>query len=434
MIEEIYSIYLRSAGVCTDTRKLKENQVFIALSGPSFNGNDFIQTALDAGCRLAIADEGRPEFTGSERVMVVEDSLIALQQIAHHHRSKLKIPVLALTGSNGKTTTKELMHAALSMQYDTYATKGNLNNHIGVPLSLLEITKDHEIAIIEMGANHQLEIEELCTIATPDFGLITNIGLAHLEGFGGEEGVFLGKKELFDHIIEYEGKLFLNIDDPKVVRAANGHSDTTYGQSNEAVYCGEPTLENDRLTVEWKRSDESEMNRIKTQLSGLYNFSNVMAAITVARYFGVSSKKINQAIANYTPENHRSQIQETVKGNTLIIDCYNANPSSMNAAIENLGKHPEGKTIAILGDMFELGERTELEHNESIRRLTEHGIDECILVGKAFAAASESHANETRFETTAAAAQFLKSNTIHNATILIKGSRSMKLEELLELL
>ena len=434
MIEEIYSIYLRSAGVCTDTRKLKENQVFIALSGPSFNGNDFVQTALDAGCRLAIADDDRPEFAGSERVMIVEDSLIALQQLARRHRSKLKIPVVALTGSNGKTTTKELMHAALSMQYNTYATKGNLNNHIGVPLSLLEITKDHEIAIIEMGANHQLEIEELCNIATPDFGLITNIGLAHLEGFGGEEGVFLGKKELFDHIIEYEGKLFLNIDDQKVVRAANGHSDTTYGQSNEALYCGEPSLENDRLIVEWKRSDESEMNRIKTQLSGLYNFSNVMAAITVARYFGVFSKKINQTIANYVPENHRSQIQETQKGNTLIIDCYNANPSSMNAAIENLGKHPEGKITAILGDMFELGERTEIEHNGSIRRLTENGINECILVGKAFAAASESHSNATRFETTAEAAQFLKSNPIHNATILIKGSRSMKLEELLELL
>ena len=383
---------------------------------------------------MAVADEARPEFENNDRVIVVEDSLIALQQLAHHHRSRLKIPIIGLTGSNGKTTTKELMHAALSSQYDTYATKGNLNNHIGVPLSLLEITNEHEIAIIEMGANHQLEIQELSTIADPDFGLITNIGLAHLEGFGSEEGVYLGKKELFDYVIENEGKLFLNSDDPKVMQASGEYSGTTYGESEEAVYCGKPRLENDRLSVSWKRSDEDETNTINTQLSGLYNFSNVMAAVAVARYFGVTSKKINQAIAGYRPDNHRSQIEVSALGNTLIIDCYNANPSSMDAAIENLGKHPNGITIAILGDMFELGDQTEIAHNTTVKQLNKHGIAQSILIGNAFSSTSEAHPNSVKFNTTEEAAGYLKDNTPQNATILIKGSRSMKLEQLLELL
>ncbi|GAB5538064.1 MAG: UDP-N-acetylmuramoyl-tripeptide--D-alanyl-D-alanine ligase [Salibacteraceae bacterium] len=434
MNEQIYNAYKRSAGVCTDTRKLKENQLFFALSGPNFNGNDFIEKALREGCRLAIADEERAEFEGNDRVLVVEDSLIALQLLANAHRRKLKIPIIALTGSNGKTTTKELMHAALSQQYETYATKGNLNNHIGVPLSLLEINSNHEIAIIEMGANHQLEIAQLCTIAEPEFGLITNIGMAHLEGFDGEEGVYLGKKELFDHIIENEGKLFLNLDDPKILRAAGENAGTTYGQSEDCVYCGEPSLVDDRLTVSWKRSDEEENNVIHTQLSGLYNFSNVMAAIAVARYFGIDSKKINRAIASYTPDNHRSQIEKSERGNTLIIDCYNANPSSMNAAIENLGKLTEGKTIAILGDMFELGDQTEIAHNTTVKQLNKHGIAQSILIGNAFSSTSEAHPNSVKFNTTEEAAGYLKDNTPQNATILIKGSRSMKLEQLLELL
>jgi UDP-N-acetylmuramoyl-tripeptide--D-alanyl-D-alanine ligase len=432
MIESIYNAFKNSAGICTDTRQLGNNKIFIALKGENFNGNDFLLNAIDSGCSHAIADEDRSEFQNNSRIFIVSDGLKLLQDLANHHRSKLKIPIVALTGSNGKTTTKELLHAALSGSYNCYSTRGNLNNHIGVPISLLEITSKHEIAIIEMGANHQLEIAQLCDIAEPNHGFITNIGLAHFEGFGGENGVYIGKKELFDFIIARNGTLFLNIDDDKIMRASSGYEGTTYGISTEAIYQGKPALENGQLRVVWKRSDQQKEYEINSKLTGIYNFSNIMAAVTVARYFGVPHRKICQAISDYVPTNNRSQLEKTDAGNTLIIDCYNANPDSMLAAIDNLSEIAAKQRVAILGYMKELGGQTETEHQRIISELTKHPNTKVYLVGESFKL-TQNHDYQI-FSVIEKLKIYLEENELKDSTILLKGSRSMKLETLLKLL
>jgi len=432
-IQNIYSAFLKSTGVNTDTRTLKAGQMFFALKGEHFNGNDFAIKALEEGCTCVIADEERTEFKSETDIIVVESALKTLQQLAHYHRIHLKIPVIGLTGSNGKTTSKELLKAALIKHYNCYATKGNLNNHIGVPLSVLEINENHEIAVIEMGANHQKEIELLCSIATPDSGFITNIGLAHLEGFGGEEGVFKGKKELFDFLSENGSTIFVNEDDPKVVRAASNLKSIGYGKSSTAIYQGNFELNNKGLKVSWWRNNnKQQVQEIQTNLTGSYNFSNVLSAVAIARYYGVSPEKIKAGIEEYIPMNNRSQVIKTELGNTVIVDCYNANPSSMIAALENVELRTESRKILILGDMLEIGDLSESKHQEILDRANEMINTKTILVGPEFGKVSKE--KKSHFEKTELLKAFISDNPIANSLVLLKGSRKMKLEQLLELL
>lgn len=437
MIESIYKAYKLSSGISTDTRKLKANSIFFALNGENYNANEFVLQALAQGCLAAVADQKKPEFAGNPNIYIVDDTLKTLQNLANYHRQNLKIPIIALTGSNGKTTTKELLKAVLSEQYECYATIGNLNNHIGVPLSLLEINEDHEIAVIEMGANHQGEIAELCKIAEPDFGLITNIGLAHLEGFGGPEGVYIGKKELFDYLKSSKNLLFVNTDDEKIERAAADSNAVRYGKSSNASVQGVEFVNDGKLAFTWWTLAEPGIKiTVNTMLSGSYNFSNALAAVAVAQYFGVSSLKIKRGLEGYVPDNKRSQIEISGQGNTIIIDCYNANPSSMAAAINSLDGYQNQSKICILGDMMELGESASIEHEKIISILENNKIQRKILIGEHFANLPEHLLNTTysRFRTTIEAFAFLKESGINNSTILLKGSRKMKLETLLELL
>ena len=433
MIEKLYAHFLDSSGVTTDTRSINMGNIFFALKGPNFNGNAFALKAIQDGAMLAVVDKDNPDFEGNNRIFRVDDGLNALQDLARHHRSKLKIPVIGLTGSNGKTTTKELLNAALGKRYTCFATKGNLNNHIGVPLSLLSINRKHEIAVIEMGANHQKEIEFLCTISKPDCGLITNIGLAHLEGFGGEEGVYKGKKELFDYLVAAEAKAFVNQDDDKVVRAANDLDGITYGSNEEAFYQGEFKDEQNGLALTWWRKDRPRTKyEIQTRLEGSYNFSNALAAIAVARYFGLTPNEIKAGMEAYVPQNQRSQLEHTDRGNTVIVDCYNANPSSMLAAIENVRLHDVKSKFLILGDMLELGDQTAAYHEQVVQAIKEAGIENAILVGEHFSQANDD--SFISFIETSEAATFLKDSPLSNELILLKGSRKKKLETLLELL
>lgn len=417
--------------MCTDSRQIKENCLFFALKGPAFNANDYVLDSLRNGAAYAVADEYRSGFEDNDRIIMVEDALATLQMLAREHRSSLKIPIIGLTGSNGKTTSKELLYSALSQTYDTYATKGNLNNHIGVPLSLLEIGPDHEIAIIEMGANHIHEIAFLCNIAQPDVGFITNIGIAHLEGFGSEEGVFQGKKELFDYLIGENGTLFINTDDPKVMRAAEGHTGIYYGSAEPAHFRGSFELIDGKLLVNWWRDIDTFQRKIQTQLSGSYNFLNVMAAVAVARYFGVPDDKLKKGIEKYKPSNNRSQIEHTQRKNTVIVDCYNANPSSMQAAITNLALQESDDKMVILGDMLELGDASESIHRDLVEQLVKHNFS-AYLVGEHFGRIQQSHFNH--FPATTDLAAHLKKEPLSGKLILLKGSRKMKLEQLLELL
>lgn len=434
MIKSLHATFSKSTGVTTDTRNIQSGNIFFALKGPSFNGNDFAEQALNEGCAFAIVDELKPELESDNRYIKVDDALKTLQELATFHRSKLRIPIIALTGSNGKTTTKELIHAALAVRYKCFSTKGNLNNHIGVPLSLLSITKRHEIAVIEMGANHQKEIDFLCSIAKPEYGLITNIGLAHLEGFGGEEGIYKGKKELFDFLIKTEGRLFVNEDDKKVVKAAGSASYIGYGIAEDAVYRGEYTVKHDKLLVNWWRKERPfQKFDISTNLTGSYNFTNVLCAVTVARYFGVSQREIKQGLQAYDPKNQRSQLEETERDNTVIVDCYNANPSSMRAALENLKVSKHAKKVVILGDMLELGDDSDKHHSEILTLVEASGVDQVILVGEHFKKASKGKDFITMIET-AEAAEYISKNPVSESFVLLKGSRKKKLETLLELL
>ncbi|MDP4662194.1 MAG: UDP-N-acetylmuramoyl-tripeptide--D-alanyl-D-alanine ligase [Salibacteraceae bacterium] len=432
-IQNIYRAFLQSSGINTDTRTLKPGQMFFALKGDNFNGNDFAIKALNEGCSYVVADEDRIEFKSEKNIIVVESVLKTLQQLAHHHRIHLKIPIIGLTGSNGKTTSKELLKAALSKHYNCYATKGNLNNHIGVPLSVLEINVNHEIAVIEMGANHQKEIELLCSICTPDSGYITNIGLAHLEGFGGEEGVYKGKKELFDFLSENGSTIFVNEDDPKVVRAVSNLKTIGYGKSATSIYQGNFELNQEGLKVFWWRNNDKQLvHEIQTNLTGSYNFSNVLSAVAVARYYGVSPEKIKAGIEEYIPTNNRSQVIKTELGNTVIVDCYNANPSSMLAALENVELRTDSKKFLILGDMLEIGDLSESKHREILVKANEIVNTKTFLVGPEFGKVSDGKASH--FEKTESLKAFISENPITQSLVLLKGSRKMKLEQMLELL
>lgn len=433
--EQLYQTFQQHPQISTDTRNIIPNSMFFALKGANFNANAFAEQALKMGAAYAIIDEAA--HRKSDRFILVDDVLAALQDLARFHRKQLQIPVIGLTGSNGKTTTKELINSVLSRKFKTYATKGNLNNHIGVPLTLLSISRETEIAIIEMGANHQQEIAFLCGIAQPTHGLITNIGRAHLEGFGGPEGVKIGKGELFDFLAQTGGTVFVNHDDLILEEMAfHRHFQKTvyYGKEVHSLVSGE-ILENvPLLKISWWLNDEAastQKQEVQTQLTGSYNFDNLLATVAIGVFFGLSAEEINTGIAGYQPENNRSQIVQT-KTNTLICDYYNANPSSMEVAIKNLEAITADKKVLILGDMFELGEHSSAEHKLIIQKADEIKAQR-IFIGKAF---YEHHAvfTDTFFESTDAAFIALKSSLITNATILIKGSRGMQLEALLELL
>jgi UDP-N-acetylmuramoyl-tripeptide--D-alanyl-D-alanine ligase len=384
--EQLYYFFTIAQEVSTDTRKIIPGSIFFALKGGNFNGNSFAKEAIEKGAAAAVIDE--PEyFVEGSRMFLVEDALKSLQQLARYHRDLLGknsgLKVFALTGSNGKTTTKELLARVLSQKFNTLATEGNLNNHIGVPLTLLRLRNEHQMAVIEMGANHQKEIEELCQIADPDYGLITNIGLAHLEGFGGAEGVLKGKTELFVHLQNKNGLALVLADDERVMHISREMNRITYGSSVDSIVRGSFVSAEPFVKFVWQSKDISP-REVQTQMVGTYNLPNLIAACAAGFYFGIEPEKIDEAIASYKPSNARSQLEKRGT-NTLILDCYNANPSSMIVAIDNLAKMPAAKKIAVLGDMFELGEMTQTEH----QRIAEYAVNQLsdttiLLVGAAF--------------------------------------------------
>lgn len=418
-ISDLYRKYKDSSGVSTDTRKIEPNQIFFALSGDNFNGNKFALQAIEKGAKWAVIDD---ENYQNNQTILVENVLQTLQELANFHRKQLAIPVIGLTGSNGKTSTKELLHIALAQKYSVAATKGNLNNHIGVPLTLLEINDSHEIAIIEMGANGPNDIKELSEIAEPTHGFITNIGKAHLEGFGGENGVLHAKKQLYDYLSESEGTLFFNKDDQTLVNILPNNTDNiAYGKllspMNSDILSCDPFLKFSLYGQE-----------VQSKLTGAYNFYNFLTAACVAEHFEVDEVQLKTAFESYTPSNSRSQIE---KGkNLLIIDAYNANPSSMKLAIENIGKM-SGERFVILGDMKELGEYSESEHQNICDQLNEFGITNGLLIGEEF---GKCNSTLSKFSSTDEGIMALKELSLKGKTILIKGSRSIALERTLPFL
>lgn len=422
--DELYQLYLKYPSIQTDTRKLKKGDLFFALKGPNFNGNTFAEMALAAGAGYAIVDE--TEYAVNDKCILVPDVLTALQQLARYHRDRLQIPFIGITGSNGKTTTKELVTAVLRKRFVTYATEGNLNNHIGVPLTILKIKNDAEIAIIEMGANHLREIASYCEIAAPTHGVITNCGKAHIEGFGSEEGVRKGKGELYDHLRDHGGIVFRNTDLSYLEDMAKGIAkQITYGSAN-AQYTGRPEMEGVLLNVVMNIEDKEVL--VPTHLVGAYNFANVLFAVAAGLHFGVTIDKIKAAINEYQPDNSRSQL--LIKGsNKIILDAYNANPSSMRAAINNFAATNMPDKILWVGAMKEMGADEEMEHVALVKLIQEYEWKDVILVGREF-----KHIPNTYhwFATSAEAASFIKTNAPKNSSILIKGSRGSKMEVLLD--
>ena len=429
----MYEAFLKcNQKICTDTRKLEKGSIFFCLKGANFNANEFALKAIEGGCAYAVVDEEKHAV--NEKTLYVKDVLKALQALANHHRKQLKLKVLAITGSNGKTTNKELINAVLSKSFKTLATVGNLNNHIGVPLTLLSLTKEHEIAIVEMGANHQGEINELCEIADPDYGLITNIGKAHLEGFGGEEGVKKGKGEMYRFIEKKGGRVFIHADDAVLSELAGGMDKITYGTTKLYDVIGKQYNENEFVSFKWTtRYNEKDWNKlplIKTHIIGHYNFINLLCAACVGNYFKVDIGKINAALSEYVPDMNRSQLEKTAS-NTLILDAYNANPSSMKVAIENFAKLAAENKVLIIGDMFELGEYAAAEHKKIIELIAEKKLNDVVLIGNEF---SKTNSGYKSFANTQDCLTWLKTEPQKNKTILIKGSRGMKLEILKEAL
>jgi UDP-N-acetylmuramoyl-tripeptide--D-alanyl-D-alanine ligase len=423
-IQELYHLYQDSKGVCTDTRKIVKDGLFISLKGPNFNANEFAAEALEKGAKYAIVDEEK--YATSSSTYLVEDGLTALQGLAKFHRSRLGIPIVGITGSNGKTTTKELISGVLSKKYRTYFTQGNLNNHIGVPLTMLSIDQSVEIAVIEMGANHVGEIAGLCEIARPTHGLITNIGRAHIEGFGGIEGIIRGKSELYQFLREHDGTVFINSQDEILGNMAKRfEAPVLYPGKDDFLhieYCGtDPFLS---FIGESKRE-------ITTQMIGAYNFYNVAAALCVGKYFEVPEHLAESAIVEYVPENNRSQVIKK-ESNMIILDAYNANPTSMKAALESLISLKEPNKVAILGDMLELGDESDSAHQEIVELVVENQL-QLYAVGQHMAQAVDRISCPALiFKDWEELASYLNNHPIHHSTILIKASRSIGLENILD--
>ena len=420
-LPELHFHFLNSKGVCTDTRSLQEGQLFFALKGDNFNGNTYASQAVSSGALLAIIDD---QSLKTEHTVVVDNVLKTLQDLATYHRQYLNVPIIALTGSNGKTTTKELINAVLSEKFKTTATQGNLNNHIGVPLTLLSMTDETELGIVEMGANHQGEIAMLCKIAQPNYGYITNFGKAHLEGFGGINGVIKGKSELYDFLKANDEVAFINNDDAIQVEKTSKMSVVTFGTS-QADFPVTFNKTTDSLTI------KVDQTTIDSNLTGAYNFSNIAAAITMGRYFNLTLEEIKTGVEKYFPENNRSQIIKKGKYQ-VILDAYNANPTSMTAALENLHVH-KGSKIAFLGDMFEVGKTSLQEHQAILDQAHQLDIDKVFAVGMDFSRA-QPHPDQEVFETYDAFAKAYSLKIPDDSMVLIKGSRGMKMERVLDLL
>ncbi len=424
--EELYSYFIQTSGVTTDTRKIHSGSMFFALRGENFNANGFAAEALAKGSKYAVIDN--PEYASEPNTLLVNNTLQALQDLARYHRRQLGLPVIGLTGSNGKTTTKELINAVLSAKYNTTATSGNLNNHIGVPLTLLSFTTDTEIGIVEMGANHQQEIAFLCSIAEPNFGYITNFGKAHLEGFGGFEGVIKGKSELYTYLSAHTKTAFVNLDDPIQAEKTAHLPRYTFALNDYNCNVHISKIEaNPMVSVSYNEI------KIQSNLIGAYNAPNLCAAIAIGHYFKISDTKIKAAIENYVPSNNRSQLIEK-QGNKIILDAYNANPSSMQAALKNFIQLDERNKIAILGDMFELGNESLTEHKAIAESMSGESDIEVFFVGKDFYHNSYESSHIHFFEDYESLKNHLAAKTFNNNMILIKGSRGMALERVLDLI
>ena len=423
-LSALYQIFLDCQLVTTDSRNCPEGSLFIALKGESFNGNAFAGKALETGCAYAIIDEPEYAVEGDQRYILVDDCLQTLQQLANYHRRQLGTRVIGITGTNGKTTTKELISAVLSQSHNILYTLGNLNNHIGVPSTLLRLKAEHDLAVIEMGANHPGEIKFLSEIVEPDCGIITNVGKAHLEGFGSFEGVIKTKGELYDFLRKKEGStVFIHHDNAYLMNIAGGLNLIPYGTEDDLYVNGRITGNSPYLTFEWKAGKDGETYQVQTQLIGEYNFPNALAAITIGLFFGVEAAKINEALAGYTPQNNRSQLKKT-NDNTLIIDAYNANPTSMMAALQNFRNMEVPHKMLLLGDMRELGAESAAEHQKIADYIKECDFEEVWLVGEQFAAAEHSFKTYPNVQEVI---KELETNKPKGYTILIKGSNGIKL-------
>lgn len=427
--KRIHDLIADGANICTDTRQIKDGDVFFALRGENFDANDFAHQALEKGAQLAVVERANEPH----KYVVVEDVLKTLQEIATYHRNLFQIPVIGITGSNGKTTTKELINSVLSQKYNTLCTKGNFNNHIGVPLTLLRINQEHEVAIIEMGANHVGEIAFLSSLTNPTHGLITNIGKAHIEGFGSFENIIKGKTELYQNLKKSGGTIFINANNPYLVNHVTLKDCITYGKDDEFQFYGEIIELNPFVTLQYNTSlsliDDPELRTIKTNLLGAYNFENVMSAIAIGHHFGVNALKIKTGIENYSPTNSRSELKTTSR-NKIIMDAYNANPTSMMAALENIASletdHPKA---LILGDMLELGDTSLDEHQKIVDYIEEKDFGWVLLIGMYFA--KTNHKKDYKsFTSMNEAENWLKNNIPSGFTILMKGSRGIKVEQL----
>lgn len=425
-IKRIYDCFIASSGVTTDTRKNLAGSLFFCLSGPQFNGNDFAEEAIKKGAAFVIGDDQK-KLPNSEKIILVEDSLTALQDLARYHREKHAIPVVAITGSNGKTTTKALFTHVLQQKFNVLATLGNLNNHIGVPLTLLNLNSSTEITLIEMGANHQKEIEALAKIALPTHGYITNFGKAHLEGFGGVEGVIRGKSELYDFLRATKGTALINANDAIQMKQSKGINQWTFSDKEQA----KTTLTS---KINEKGFCQSQWNDVvfESHLTGAYNQDNINAAIALGMMFGLTGAQIQKGIASYVPKNNRSQWIQTKK-NKVLLDAYNANPSSMKAALSAFGKFPHEKKGVILGDMLELGTYAKKEHQATIAQIEEMNLDLVLLVGPLFQSVSQNE-NHLSFSSTKEAKMWIENEAVSDAALLIKGSRGIALEQLLDAL
>jgi len=423
-IEALYELYKKSYKVVKDTREDVNNSIYFSLKGDSFDGNKYALQALNKGANYAIIDE--KEYLIDDRMILVDDALKCLQELARYHRQQLNIPILALTGSNGKTTTKELINAVLQKKYNCYATKGNLNNHIGVPLTLLNMTPEHNFGVVEMGANHLNEIETLCNIALPDYGYITNFGRVHLEGFGSFEGVIRGKTEMYRHLMNRQKNVFVNLTDDLQMEYSIGMKRISFG-SADTKYDVRLIKADPFVSIDFDGSV------IQSNLIGAYNFSNIAAAITIGKYFGIQTVELKEAIESFVPTNNRSQIIEK-KTNKIILDAYNANPNSMDAAVNNLADLSDKHKIAILGDMFEIGDDALMEHQIIADLLAKTNIERAFLIGDSFCKTKINDHKIQKFQNYETFKKHLEGLTFQHSTLLIKASRGMALERVLELI
>ena len=421
-IEEIYELYKLSYKVVKDTREDVKNSLYFSLKGESFNGNKYAMEAVKNGANYAIIDE--VQYKVDDRLILVDDVLLCLQQLARYHREQLNFPILALTGSNGKTTTKELINVVLNKKFNCLATEGNLNNHIGVPLTLLSMTPEYNFGVVEMGANHQLEIEALCEIARPDFGYITNFGRVHLEGFGSFEGVIKGKTEMYQHLKDGDKTAFVNQEDLIQMEKSSGINRIVFGR--KGADCNVVFRDADPFV-----SISFEEIEINSKLIGAYNFANIAAAVCIGNYFGIPGSEIKDAIEGFTPNNNRSQIIQRAS-NKIIMDAYNANPNSMDAAISNLSSLSDHKKVAVLGDMFELGDDSMLEHQKIVDQLSAIGLFAVYLVGETFYQTNALHSNIHKFKSFEEFVKLFEGNSYTETTFLIKASRGMALERTLD--